>query len=197
MYPMKNIDKRVERILFTNDQILTGIKKAASWIDKNYKGKKPLLVGILKGVVPFFGHLVVNIKIDMTIDFMAYSSYHGNVVATTEPTIVMDLKNDIKGKDVIVVEDIVDSGRTLSTIVKMLKKRNPKSLKVLTLADKKDARRVKFDPDYTIFQVPSKYIVGFGFDYDEQMRNLPYIGILKEEIYNKNIHKIKRSKNAK
>lgn len=156
-----------------------------------------MLVGILKGVVPFFGHLVVNIKIDMTIDFMAYSSYHGNVVATTEPTIVMDLKNDIKGKDVIVVEDIVDSGRTLSTIVKMLKKRNPKSLKVLTLADKKDARRVKFDPDYTIFQVPSKYIVGFGFDYDEQMRNLPYIGILKEEIYNKNIHKIKRSKNAK
>lgn len=81
-----------------------------------------MLVGILKGVVPFFGHLVVNIKIDMTIDFMAYSSYHGNVVATTEPTIVMDLKNDIKGKDVIVVEDIVDSGRTLSTIVKMLKK---------------------------------------------------------------------------
>ncbi len=190
---MKNIDKRVERVLFTNKEIINGIKKAANWIDKNYKGKNPLLVGILKGVVPFFGHLVVNIKINMSIDFMAYSSYHGNVVATTKPIIVMDLKNDIKGRDVIIIEDIVDSGRTLSAIVKMLKKRNPRSLKVLTLADKKDVRKVKFHPDYSIFDVPSKYIVGFGFDYDEQMRNLPYIGILKEEIYNKNIHKVKRS----
>ncbi len=191
---MSKIDKRIEKVLFTNKQVNDAIKKAALWIDKNYKGKKPLLVGILKGVVPFFGHIVVNVKTDVTIDFMVFSSYHGNVKATTKPNIVMDLKSDIKGKHVVIIEDIVDTGKTLNCLVRVLSKRKPKSLKVLTLLDKKDSRTVDFNPDYSCFKVPNKYIVGFGFDYDEQMRNLPYIGILKEEIYNKNLTKISRSK---
>lgn len=191
---MQKLDKRIEKVLFTKQQIDAAIKKAGKWIDKNYKGKKPLLVGILKGVVPFFGHLVVNIKTDLTIDFMVFSSYHGNVKATTEPKIVMDLKNDIKGKDVIIVEDIVDTGKTLSAVVKMLKRRKPRSLKVVTLLDKKDSRTVNFKPDYNCFVVPNHYIVGFGFDYDETLRNLPYIAILKKEIYNKNLSTLKGAK---
>lgn len=175
------LHKNVEKILINSRQIKKGIKKAAKWIDENYAGKDLVLIGLLKGCIPFYGQLIANIKTDLVMDFMVVSSFKGQEKATGMPEIVTDIYTDIKGKDVLLLEDIVDSGYTIKYVQEYLQKRNPNSIKVMSLLDKKAGRKVDFKPDYYCFDIDDKFLVGFGLDYKEKLRNLPYIAIFKKD----------------
>lgn len=177
------IDARIEKVLITEKEIDKKIEEAAQWIDENYKNKTPILVAILKGAFPFYGKLVTKISTDVVLDFMVVSSFHGELTAQSEPEIVTDLINKVKGQDVILVEDVIDTARTMSLVVKTLLGRGAKSVKVITLVDKPTCRLVDFKADFVGFEIGKQFIVGFGLDYKEVLRNLPYIGILKEEVY--------------
>lgn len=190
-----SIDKRIERVLISEAELNDGINRAAEWINTNYADKKPILVGILKGCIPFFGQLISKIKVDCRTDFMAVSSFHGGIEASTAPQITLDLVMDIKDQDVLIIEDIIDTARSLKSIVELLKKRNPRSVKILTLLDKPEGRKVDFNADYSCFTIPLVFIVGFGLDYKEYLRNLPYIGILKPEVYTTDAKRIVQGDN--
>lgn len=171
-------DTRFKEILFTREVLEKRIKELAEWVNQTYKGSKDLvLVGLLKGSIPFMAQLIKDVTVDHSLDFMTVSTYSGGTKSTGNIKIVMDLKNDIKGKDVLIVEDIVDSGLTLSTIVKMLHEHHPNSLRVLTLLDKPEGRKTAFIPDAYGFVVPNKFLAGFGLDVNEKLRNLPFIGV--------------------
>lgn len=192
---MGKIDPRVEKIILTNKELNAGIKKAALWLNKNYKNKTPILIPVLKGAIPFYAQLIKDIKVDCVSDFIVYSSFHGGVEAIHDgsvPNVITDLANNIHDKDVIIIEDIIDSGKTLLSICNFLKSKNPKSLKTMVLLNKPKARKVKMEPDFSCFKIANDFIVGFGFDFEEKMRNLPYIGVLKKSIY---LEALKRSKN--
>lgn len=179
-YEEKMKEKTAE-ILISTEQLEEGIKKAAQWVDETYQDSVPVLIGLLKGCIPFYGHLITSIKIDFTTDFMVVSSYKGNDKAVGVPEIVTDIYTDIKGKDVLLVEDIVDSGYTIKYVKEYLAKRGAKSVRLLTLLDKKEGRKVEIEPDYLCFDVENKFLVGFGLDYDEKYRNWPYVGVFKKE----------------
>lgn len=179
------MDPRIEKILINEKQIQQAITEAAKWVDEQYKNSDLVLVTILKGSIPFVGCLVPQIKVDFTIDYIAMSSFKGCTCAQTLPELVVNSCNNLKDKDVLLVEDIIDSGNTISEIINILKSQGCKSVKILTLLDKPSGRKVKLEADYKCFEIPKEFIVGFGLDYEEKMRNLPYIGILKKEIYNK------------
>ena len=159
------------------------IKEIADQISKDYEGKSVTLLCILKGSVFFVCELAKRITVPITLDFMSVSSYGSGTESTGRVKIVKDLDESIEGKDVLVVEDIIDSGRTLSHLVTLLSARKPNSLKICTLLDKPDRRVVPMDVDYTCFEIPDKFVVGYGLDYDQEYRNIPYIGSLKREIY--------------
>ena len=169
-----------EEILITKEQLEEKVAELGSQISKDYEGKPILLVGILKGSVPFMADLMRYIDGDVEIDFMAVSSYGGSTSSSGVVRIIKDLDHDIEGKNVIIVEDIVDSGLTLSYLKAHLLGRNPASLKICTILDKPARRRVEFTPDYCGFQVEDKFIVGYGLDYDQKYRQLPYISWIKE-----------------
>lgn len=169
-----------EEILITKEQLEEKVAELGSQISKDYAGKPILLVGILKGSVPFMADLMRHIDGDVEIDFMAVSSYGGSTSSSGVVRIIKDLDHDIEGKNVIIVEDIVDSGLTLSYLKAHLLGRNPASLKICTILDKPARRRVEFTPDYCGFQVEDKFIVGYGLDYDQKYRQLPYISWIKE-----------------
>jgi len=190
----QKIDSRIERVLFSHAQIQAQIKKAAKWIDKNYQGKNPIVIAILKGAIPFYGALITQITCDIQLDFMVFSSFKGSIKATSAPKLVTDLSNDITDRHVIIVEDIVDSGRTINAIKELFKIRNPKSIAVVSLIDKPSARKELCEVDFSCFKTGPNFLVGFGLDYKEYMRNLPYVGILKKEIYMKELRKIKNKK---
>jgi hypoxanthine phosphoribosyltransferase len=173
----------IKRILFTEEQIKTRVGQLAEQISRDYGGGELLTVGILKGAVVFYSDLVRDMSLPVTLDFMVLSSYGASSVSTGVVRIQYDLEQDISGKDVLIVEDIVDSGLTLHYLTKTLASRNPKSLKVACLFDKPSRRKTDFKPDYIGFEVPDVFIVGYGLDYSERYRNLKYIGELKEEIY--------------
>ena len=165
------------------DEIVTRI---AADIDRDYanSGKKLLLLCILKGSVVFMGELMKKIKTPVEIDFMKVSSYGAGTVTTGRINIILDLhRGDLPDVDIIVVEDIIDSGRTLSYLVKYLELKGAHSVKTCTLLDKKERREVEFTPDYIGCDIPDEFVVGFGLDYDEKYRNLPYVGVLKPEVY--------------
>lgn len=169
--------KHFKKILFTREEIEDRIKELAKWVDKTYKGSKDLvLIGLLKGSVPFLAQLIKEVKTNHEIDFLTITSYEGGSSSNGSPKIVMDLANGIEGKDVLIIEDIVDTGRTLSIITKLLKSRNPKSYRILTLLDKKEGRVVEFDVDKYGFSIPNVFVAGFGLDVNGKLRNLPYIG---------------------
>lgn len=172
-------------VLLTEEQIRNKIKEIGAQITRDYAGKTPFFLGVLKGCYVFMADLVRNVDLQCTMDFMAVSSYGGGTSTTGAVRITKDLTRDIEGKDVIIVEDILDSGVTLSYLKKYLANRNPASLRIVTLLDKPARRRVDIEPDYCGFSVPDEFVVGFGLDYAEQYRNLPYIGILKPEIYSR------------
>lgn len=171
-------DHHVE-VLLSEEVVDRKIKEIGEQISRDYEGKQVHLICVLKGGSFFLCELAKRITVPVSIDFMSVSSYGGDTKSSGVVRIVKDLDESIKDKDVLVVEDIIDSGRTLSYLMEMLKKREPASLKLCTLLDKPDRRVVDVDVDYTCFKVPDEFVVGYGLDYDQIYRNLPYIGVVK------------------
>ncbi len=173
----------VKQVLLSEQQIKEINKKLAEQINRDYKGKKLLLVSVLKGAVVFLSDLMREIDLPCTIDFMIVSSYGSGVKTSGVVKIIKDLDTNLEGFDVLIVEDILDSGLTLSYIVDILKRRNPSSVKICTFLDKPERRAADIKADYVGAQVPDEFVVGYGLDYDEKYRNLPFVGVLKPEIY--------------
>ena len=170
--------ERVE-VLLTEEEVDAKIKEIGDQISRDYAGKQVHLVCVLKGGSFFMCELAKRITVPVSLDFMSVSSYGGDTKSSGVVKIVKDLDESIKDKDVLVVEDIVDSGRTLSYLLEMLRDRGPRSLRLCTLLDKPDRRVVQVNVDYTGFAIPDKFVVGYGLDYDQRYRNLPYIGIVE------------------
>lgn len=177
--------QEIEKVLFSEEQLKSAVKKIAGEINRDYEGKEPVLIGILKGSVVFMADLMREIRVDCTTDFMSVSSYGGGTETSGSVRIRKDLDRSITGKDVIVIEDILDSGTTLSHLLEILEVRRPNSLKLCVLLDKPERRVTPVKYDYVGLTVPDEFIVGYGLDYDEKYRNLPYIGVLKREVYEK------------
>jgi hypoxanthine phosphoribosyltransferase len=168
-------------VLISKEQLEKRVSELGAQISKDYEGKTILLIGILKGSVPFMADLMRHIDGDVEIDFMSVSSYGSSTKSSGVVRIIKDLDKSIEGKHVIIVEDIVDSGLTLSYLKSHLLSRNPASLKVCTMLDKPARRKVEFTPDYCGFEIEDKFIVGYGLDFDQKFRHLPYISWIKEE----------------
>lgn len=180
----KIVENYIKEVLISEEDILSRVKELGEEITEDYKGKDLVVIGILKGAVIFMSELVKNIKQPVTIDFMAVSSYGKSTISTGEVRINKDLDFSVEGKDLLIVEDIIDTGLTLNYLTDILKKRGASSVKICTLLDKPDRRTVGVEVDYLGFEIPDEFVVGYGLDYAEQYRNLPYIGSLKEEVYN-------------
>lgn len=179
---MSYVDSRIKRIIITEDEIRSAIKEAGKRITEKYNGKPLLLVSILNGAFVFMSDLCRAIDAPLEISFMCAKSYYNSTASSGNVNITMDIAQDISGYHVIIVEDIVDTGRTLSEVVKILKARNPLSLEVVTLLDKPDRRVVDFDPDEALFTIPDYFVIGYGLDCGEKYRNLPYIAEYNEEV---------------
>ena len=175
----------VESIMFTKEQLAARIAELAAQLDKEYAGKTPLMVGILKGSVMFYADLLRAMTIPVEMDFIAISSYGSGAKSSGEVKLIKDLDRKIEGKDVIIVEDIIDSGYTLSYLKRNLYARKPESVKICALLDKYSRRVVPIEADYKGFDCEDEFVVGFGLDYAERYRNLPYIGVLKRSVYEK------------
>ena len=173
----------VKEILISEDSIKEKVKELGQRISKDYEGESVFLIGILKGSVPFMADLMREITIPVTMDFMAVSSYGNGTSSTGVVRILKDLDFEIKDKNIIIVEDIIDIGITLSYLVDYLKNCGPKNIEIAALLTKPERNKVKVDAKYIGYEVPDKFVVGYGLDYAEKYRNLPYIGVLKEEIY--------------
>lgn len=182
------MEKDIEKILVSEDEIKNICDRIAAQINNDYKdsGKTLVLICILKGSLMFASELMKRITLPMEIDFMKVSSYGSGTSSAGVINIHLDIKrNDISDVDFIVVEDIIDSGRTLSHLIKYFIEKGASSVRTVTLLDKPSRRTVEFKPDYCGMEVPDEFVVGFGLDYDEKYRNLPYVGILKREVYEK------------
>lgn len=176
----------IKTVLVSEQELQAKVQELGAQISRDYEGKNLLLVSILKGAVVFMADLMRAIAIPCGIDFMVVSSYGGeNTVSTGLVKIVKDLDADLSGRDVLIVEDILDTGVTLSKLVPMLRLRNPNSVRICAILSKPTRRKVDIQPDYEGFQVPDEFVVGYGLDYDEKYRNLRYVGALKPEIYEK------------
>jgi len=175
----------IQEILFTEEQLAAKVKELGERITRDYDGMELLVVVILKGSVIFAADLLREIKKHVEIDFIAVSSYGSGTKSSGIVKIIKDLNNPIEGKNVLIIEDILDSGRTLSNLTEILKTRKPKSVEICTLLNKPDRREAEVETRYSGFDIPDEFVVGYGLDYDEKYRNLPYIGILKREVYEK------------
>ena len=173
----------VLKVLLTEEQIHERVAELGAQIAKDYADKNLLLVSVLKGSVVFMADLMRAITIPARIDFMATSSYGSGVKTSGVVKIVKDLDLELKGCDILIVEDILDSGKTLSYLMELLQARGPKSIQICTLFDKPDRREVEVRPTYVGAQIPDAFIVGYGLDYDEKYRNLPFVGVLKPSVY--------------
>ena len=167
------------RVLLAEEEVDRRIQEIGDQISKDYEGKEVHLICVLKGGAFFMCELAKRITVPVSLDFMSVSSYGSSTKSSGVVKIVKDLDEPLKDKDVLVVEDIVDSGRTLSYLLDMLKDRGPKSVKLCTLLDKPERRVVGVNVDYTCFQIPDEFVVGYGLDYDQKYRNLPYIGVVE------------------
>lgn len=172
----------IERVLLSEEEIQTKVSEIGKQISLDFEGKNPIFVGVLKGCFIFMADLMRNVSIPCSMDFMAVSSYSGTT-STGAVKINKDLSEDIEGRHIIIVEDILDSGVTLSYLKGYLMNRRPASITIATLMDKPSRRKADVYADYSCFEVPDAFVVGYGLDYNEHYRNLPYIGILKPEIY--------------
>ena len=178
----------IKNVLVSEEELKAKVRELGAQISRDYEGKNLVLVSILKGSVVFMADLMRAVSIPCSIDFMVVSSYGGSNTTSSgwsRSSIIKDLDGDLSGKDVLIVEDILDTGITLSNLVPMLKMRHPNSVKICTILDKPSRRKADIKPDYEGFQVPDEFVVGYGLDYDEKYRNLPYIGILKPCVYEK------------
>ena len=173
----------IKEVLFSEDKLRDKIRQMGAKISNDYSGKELILIGVLKGSVVFMSDLIKEITIPCKMDFMAVSSYGNSTETSGVVRILKDLDFDIQGKDVLIVEDIIDSGVTLKYLMKYLSARKPSSLEIICLLNKPERRKVDIDVKYLGYNVPDYFLVGFGLDFAEKYRNLPYVGILKEEIY--------------
>ena len=180
---MTEMEKDIQEILFTQEQLERRVEELAREIERDYAGREILLVSVLRGSFIFMADLVRKISLPCLVDFMSVSSYGKGTSSTGQVQITKDLSEDIAGRDILVVEDILDSGNTLSYLLKILENRRPASIRLCTLLDKPERRVKPVTVDYTGFAIPDAFVVGYGLDYAEKYRNLPYIGILKPEVY--------------
>lgn len=177
------MNKDVEKILLSEEEIAQRVTQIGVKISEDYAGKDPIIISVLKGSFIFMADLVRAVSIPCTVDFMSVSSYGAGTTSSGEVKILKDFDNSIEGRHVIIVEDILDSGRTLSYLMKTLKARGAASIALCTFLDKPERRTVPVEVAYCGFQVPDAFIVGYGLDYDQCYRNLPYVGVLKPEVY--------------
>ena len=180
---MHDMNNDIAKVLISEEQLQAKVAELGAQISRDYAGKDLLLVSILKGSVVFMADLMRAVTIPCSIDFLSVSSYGNGTASSGEVRILKDLDCSLEGKDLLIVEDILDSGMTLSFLLKTLSARNPASIRLCTFLDKPERRRVDIRPDYVGAEVPDKFIVGYGLDYAEKYRNLPYIGVLKPEVY--------------
>ncbi|HBQ61935.1 MAG TPA: hypoxanthine phosphoribosyltransferase [Trichococcus sp.] len=173
----------IEEILYSEEEISAVVKDLGAQLTKEYEGKNPLVIGVLKGAVMFMTDLSRAMDCDLELDFMDVSSYGAGMESSGDVKILKDLDTTVDGRDLLIVEDIIDTGRTLSYLIEIFKYRKAKSIKVVTLMDKKERREVDLEADYIGINVPNEFVVGYGLDFNEKYRNLPYIGILKTEVY--------------
>lgn len=178
-----NMREDVLRVLLSEEEIAAKVREMGAHISQDYKNSNLMLVTVLKGAVVFLADLMRQIDVPAEIDFMVVSSYGAGVKSSGVVKIVKDLDVPLAGKDILIVEDILDSGLTLSYIKELLQSRGPRSIRIATLLDKPSRRKVDLQADYVGFAVPDEFVIGYGLDYDERYRNLPYIGVLKPEVY--------------
>ena len=180
---MHEMHQDVERILYTEEELRQRVKELAAQIEKDYDGKDVVLASVLRGSYIFMADLTRAIDLPATVDFMVVSSYGAGTTSSGQVEIKKDLSDPIEGKHLIIVEDILDSGNTLYYLMEVLKVRKPASIKICTLMDKPERRAKPITADYVGFTIPDAFVVGYGLDYDEKYRNLPYVGILKPSVY--------------
>ena len=173
----------IQEILFSERQLKNRVKKMAAQITKDYEGKEPVFISVLRGSYIFMADLTRAVQLPVAVDFMMVSSYGKGTTSSGQVQITKDLSDDIEGKDVIVVEDILDSGNTLSYLLQVLEARKPASIKLCTLLDKPERRVKPIKADYVGYTIPDAFVVGYGLDYAEKYRNLPFIGVLKPSVY--------------
>ena len=179
-----DLEEVIDQVLIDEESLNKRIKKLANQVNEYYEDKNELvLVGILKGSIMFMAQLAKSIKINCTLEFMDVSSYDDGTESSGNVKIIKDLDTDISGKEVLIVEDIIDTGRTLDALRHSLIKRGANSVKIITLLDKPERRVIEIKPDWTGFKIPNEFVVGYGLDYQQKYRNLPFIGVLKREVY--------------
>ena len=177
------LEKDIQEVLFSQQQLEERVDQIAQEITRDYAGKEIVLISVLRGSFVIIADLCPRIDLPCTIDFMSVSSYGSGTSSTGQVQITKDLSGDISGKHILVVEDILDSGNTLSYLLKLLEQRKPASIRLCTLLDKPERRVKPVEVHYSGFTIPDAFVVGYGLDYAEHYRNLPYIGILKPEVY--------------
>lgn len=177
------LEKDIEKVFFTEEQLAQRVKELGAEITRDYAGRQPVLASILRGSYVFMADLTRAIDLPISVDFMAVSSYGKGTTSSGQVQILKDLSDHIEGKDLILVEDILDSGNTLFYLMDLLQARKPASIRLCTLLDKPSRRSKPIHPDYCGFTIPDAFIVGYGLDFAEKYRNLPYIGVLKPELY--------------
>lgn len=177
------MDNDIEKILFTSEDIKTAVQKLGQKLTEDYQDKNPVVVGILRGAAPFMIDLIRAMDCYMEIDFMAVSSYGDDTESSGMVKIIKDLDTDVTDRHVLIVEDIIDSGRTAQALRKLFAAKNAASVKICSLLDKPERREVEVQADYVGINTPNEFVVGYGLDFRQQYRNLPYIGVLKPEVY--------------
>lgn len=176
----------IEKVLFTHDEIVTRSKELGKQITQDYQGKKLLCVGLLKGSIPFMAELIKHIDLDLETEYLEASSYNGGVESTHAVVITKDIKTSLLGRDILIIEDIVDTGLTIREISNLFKQRGARSIEVCTLLNKEEGRTISgINPKYIGFEIEKVFVVGFGLDYNQIYRNIDYVGILKKSVYEK------------
>ena len=180
------MERDIQEVLYTEEQIRARIAELGQELTRDYAGKNPVVIGVLKGVVVFYADMIRQIKVPCQMDFMTISSYSGTD-STGTAVVKQDISVDIKGRHVLILEDIFDTGNSLDFTCRYLQSREPASVKICTLLDKPERRKegITLKADYVGFTIPNAFVVGYGLDYNEQYRNLPFVGILKPEVYQK------------
>lgn len=177
------LDKDIEQVMLSEDDIAQIVKRLGQELKRDYHDKFPIVIGLLKGCIPFMSDLIREMDMHIELSFMNISSYFGGIESTGDVKIEMDLGMPVKNRHVLIAEDIVDTGRTIKAVVELLKYRGAASVKVVTLIDKPAGRVTEYQPDYVGQMIPKAFVVGYGLDYEEKYRNLPYVGTLKPSVY--------------
>lgn len=181
----KKMSDEIERILISEEEIEEQVRRVAAELDAYYADREPVAICILKGSVIFFADLIRAMKTSVSVEFMKVSSYGFGTESSGKLSVSLDILSNIEGKDVLIVEDIIDSGNTMYALKKMLATRNPASIRIVTLLDKPARRVSNITPDHTCFEIEDEFVIGYGLDYAEKYRDLPFVGILKRSVYEK------------